>query len=172
MLRITKEHRAHAGLGLSVGIDTDSIARSVINAVMPAVADQMPNLLNAAWPTIQDRMPDLISSAAGPAMDAMWPAIQSRAPALIGSLGPQLAAQVPGMLNQALPILYSKLPEIEGKVIPMLKIEANRLLDEYAQRYLGPAAQFKEYAPAIMMIGTSMLVFAAGITIYRFWSGQ
>lgn len=142
MLSITRQARPLQGLGISLGIDTSSIASSVVNAVMPAIAAQMPNLVAAAWPSVQSRVPDLITSAV-----------------------PQITAQIPTMMDQAM-------PTFKTKVLPMMKTQIDVMVDNYARRYLGAAYIFKNYYPALAILATSVTLFASGLVIYQFWAGE
>ena len=158
-MRITKFERGAAGLG-SISFDTSDIASAVVKAMMPALRAEIPGILHAAAPQLQYEMPGLV--------DAAMPQVRSMIPTLV----PIVAEQMPALMNQAMPIMYAKLPEIGRRVTPLLRAEMEKALDQYAQTYLGPAARFKEWAPALALAGTMVSLFASGIIIYRFWQGE
>lgn len=160
MMRVSKQ------MGLSGGIsfDTSSIAQSVVNAVMPAIKAQMPAMINAAMPTIQASMPSMVAS--------VLPTISEQVPGMVMNAMPAIVNQMPSMVDKAMPLVAAKLPAVVSQLSPLVRRELEISLDQYAKTYLGPAAQYKEWAPALMMIASSVSLFASGIIIYRFWSGE
>lgn len=168
MLRVTHHHHPLplAGLdGISIGgIDMSSVANAVVNAIMPAVTAQMPNLVAAAWPAVQERLPGLVDQA--------WGQVQQQIPGAIAGAVPQITAQIPKMITSALPTLYAQAPAISAKLMPIVKTQLDVMVDSYARQYLGPLAAFKTWYPAVAMFASAISLFSAGIIIYRFWNDE
>lgn len=159
MMRVTRYEQAAAGLG-AISFNTSDIAGAVVKAVMPAVRAEMPGLVNAAMPSIYQQMPAIVGSA--------MPAVKAEIPNLV----PAIAGQVPTIMDAAMPAVMAKMPVITAKITPLLRKELESALDVYAKQYLGPAAQFKEWAPALALAGTFLTLFASGIIVYQFWAGE
>lgn len=134
---------------MSLSLDADSIARSVVGALTPALQSAMPSLVDAAWPAVQARLPTLVPQVVDFA-----------------------SAQLPALIDKAMPTLYAKLPEIKQKIMPLVQAETDALVDSYVRKYMGPAYLLKEYAPALTILATSLTLFASGIIIYQFWAGE
>ena len=128
----------------------------------------MPGLVDAAIPQLQARLPELMTQA----VNIAWPQLEAKVPGLINQAVPQIAGQIPNMMNKALPIIYAKLPEIRAKLMPLIQQETDAIVDGYVKKYMGPAYMFKQYAPALTIIGTALTLFASGIIIYRFWADE
>jgi len=158
-MRVTSFHQPAAGFG-SFSFSTSDIAGAVVKAVMPAMKAEMPGLINSAMPTLSAQMPNLVGAA--------MPAVKAQLPALV----PVIAGQVPALMDAAIPAVYAKMPQLTAKLTPLLRKELEGALDEYAQTYLGPAARFKEWAPALALAGSFISLFASGIIIYQFWQGE
>ena len=105
MLRITHG----PGLG-ALGFDANSIANSVVNAVMPALRQQMPSLVESAMPTIKAQVP------------AMVPVVAGQVPALIDSSMPAVRAKlVPVLRTELEKGLTSYAETYFGTAAPYLK---------------------------------------------------
>jgi hypothetical protein len=163
MLRVTNDYGPpFQGFGLT--LSADSIARTVVDAVMPAISDQIPNLVAVAWPEIQARIPQLVAD--------IWPDIQNRVMGVIPAAVAQVEAKVPALMGQAMPILYNELPKLSSKVMPLVTKELEAQLQKYSQQYMGPLAMFKKYAPAAIIAILAITLAGASINIYRFWQGD
>lgn len=166
MLRITHRHQVPvAGLSGSIGFDTDSIVKSIVNAVAPAIADKMPMLVGAAWPEVEGRLPGLVDQLVPQAVDKAWPMVKAKVPDLVTSAIPLVVEQAPRIVDAALPPLKSK-------VLPMVRVEADVLLKKYLTEYMGPLAPYQKYILPLTLVLSCVTVFAAGITIYKFASGE
>lgn len=163
MARLTHFSQAAAGLG-AISFDTGDIAKTVVKAFMPALRSELPGLVDVAMPHLEGKMPLLIKAA--------LPQIQYELPGLVQGAVPMITKQLPSMIDTALPIVQAKLPSLTKSLMPILRTELEGVLDDYAKTYLGPTAQFKEWAPALAMVAATMTLFASGIVIYQFWSGK
>jgi len=159
MLRLTRRRRSVAGFS---GLE-DTVARAVVNAIMPAVQDAMPGLIDSAYPSLEAKMPGLVNAAyplleakmpqlMGRAMDTAWPVVQQKLPAMLPNL------------------LAGAMPQLQAKLFPVVEKEARKLIDQYMNQTLGPFAPFKAYIPALTLVATSVSLFASGLIIYKFWA--
>ena len=164
MIRLHSHRKPVNGLGISIDFDTSSIVNSIVGAITPALQSAMPGLVDAAWPEVEAKIPEAVAT--------VMPQIIDQVPTMVQNAMPQIAAQVPALVDAALPSLYAQLPAIQQKVMPVVQSTLDSLVDGYARKYMGPSYLLKDYAPAITVIAASLTLFASGIIIYRFWSGD
>jgi hypothetical protein len=158
-MRVTQFQQAAAGFG-AISFNTSDIAASVVKAVMPAIRKEMPGLVSAAMPAVRAEMPGLVASA--------MPHVKAQIPAMM----PVVAEQLPVLVDSAMPMLQAKLPALTKQVSPIVRKEFEDALDQYAKTYLGPTAQFKEWAPALAMVAAGVTLFASSLVIYQYWAGE
>ena len=146
--------RPAAGLGIS--FDTSSIASDIVNAIMPAVREQIPGLIDAAWPEIQNRVPGLV--------DSVMPMVQQRVPQMVDAVIPLVQKQMPALINSVMPM-------VQTKVFPIIEAEADKLVEKYEAQFLG-STKFLKYVPAVAGAAAAVSLFASGVVLYSWWKGS